>query len=147
MIQSGNVGVPGAPPASVPKAGWYRWIVCGLLFFATTVNYLDRQVLAVLKPSLEKQLGWNQIDYSNIMIVFQLAYALGLVLMGRFIDRVGVRKGFMLAVILWSVAAIAHGFVAYIPHTMAVHFDKASASGSFWYFILYGTVNVLPILP
>ncbi|MCX6909064.1 MAG: hypothetical protein NTY01_13620 [Verrucomicrobia bacterium] len=56
------------------SVGWYRWVVCGLLFVATTVNYLDRQVISVLKPVLEKEMGWNQIDYSNIVVCFQLAH-------------------------------------------------------------------------
>lgn len=87
-----------------------RWWICGLLFFATTINYIDRQVIGVLKPLLEKELGWNQIDYSNIVISFQAAYAVGLLVFGRVIDRIGVRFGFSLAVTFWSIAAIAHGW-------------------------------------
>src|SRR5271157_5140592 len=85
-----------------------RWIVCGLLFFAATINYMDRQVIALLKPALQSQLGWTEIGYSNIVLAFQVAYAAGLLLMGRVVDRLGTRRGFSLAVLLWSAAAIAH---------------------------------------
>jgi MFS transporter, ACS family, hexuronate transporter len=91
--------------------GWYRWIICALLFFATTINYMDRQVISVLKPTLQEQLGWSEIDYGNIVFCFQLAYAAGYLLGGRLMDRLGVRLGFSLAVVLWSVAAMAHGMV------------------------------------
>jgi ACS family hexuronate transporter-like MFS transporter len=92
--------------------GYYRWIICGLLFFATTVNYVDRQVIAVLKVPLEKQYAWSEIDYSNIVFAFQLAYAIGYLLAGRMMDWIGVRRGFTLAVALWSAAAMAHGLVS-----------------------------------
>ena len=121
------------------SVGWYRWVVCGLLFVATTVNYLDRQVISVLKPVLEKEMGWNQIDYSNIVVCFQLAYAIGLVMMGRFVDRIGVKIGFALAVFFWSIAAIAHGFVAYIPHDWVLTLKKDSVGQSILIFLLYGT--------
>jgi ACS family hexuronate transporter-like MFS transporter len=86
----------------------YRWVICALLFFATTINYADRQVIGLLKQTLQSQVGWNEIDYSNVIFAFQLTYAVGLLLAGRVIDRLGTRKGFSLAVILWSVAAMAH---------------------------------------
>ena len=121
------------------SVGWYRWVVCGLLFIATTVNYVDRQVISVLKPVLEKEMGWNQIDYSNIVVCFQLAYAIGLVLMGRFVDRIGVKIGFALAVFFWSIAAIAHGLVVYIPHDWMLTLSKDSWGQSILIFFLYGT--------
>ena len=71
----------------------YRWRICALLFFATTINYIDRQVLGVLAPELQRVIGWNEIQYSNIVNAFQGAYALGLLLAGRFIDRAGTRMG------------------------------------------------------
>ena len=86
----------------------YRWIICALLFFATTVNYIDRAVLGILKPMLEKDLGWTQIEYGWIVTAFQLTYALGYVFAGRLIDRIGVRLGLLLSVSLWSVAGMAH---------------------------------------
>jgi len=87
-----------------------RWGICGLLFFATTINYVDRQVLSILKPTLQAEFGWREIDYSWIVMAFQLAYAMMMPLAGRLIDRIGTRLGYALAVIVWSVAAISHGF-------------------------------------
>src|SRR5271165_3250922 len=85
-----------------------RWSICGLLFFAATINYMDRQVIALLKPVLQGQLGWTEIGYSNIVLAFQVAYAVGLLLMGRVVDRLASRRGFSLAVLVWSAAAMAH---------------------------------------
>jgi len=89
----------------------YRWTICALLFFATTVNYVDRAVLGILKPVLEQAFGWTQIEYGNIVTAFQLAYALGYVFAGRVVDRIGVRLGFLSSVSLWSLAAMAHAAV------------------------------------
>ncbi|MDD4871741.1 MAG: MFS transporter [Kiritimatiellae bacterium] len=105
------------------KIGWYRWVICALLFFATTINYIDRQVLGVLKKTLVDDLGWNQIDYSNVVASFQTAYAIGLILMGRITDRIGVRLGLIVAVALWSLAAMAHGFVGYVPRAAVCTFS------------------------
>src|SRR5262245_28700988 len=85
--------------------GRFRWTVCALLFFATTINYVDRQVIGILKPTLQTTFGWSEIDYSDIVFAFQLAYAIGLVLAGRLMDRLGTKLGFALALIVWSVAA------------------------------------------
>jgi ACS family hexuronate transporter-like MFS transporter len=87
----------------------YRWVICALLFFATTINYMDRQVIGLLKPTLETSLGWNEIDYGHIVFAFSAAYALGYLVAGRVMDRIGVRLGFSLAVAVWSLAAAAHG--------------------------------------
>ena len=89
--------------------GRYRWIVCALLFFATTINYIDRQVLGILAPDLQKSIGWNEVEYGYIVTAFTGAYALGLLLTGRILDRIGTRLGFAIAVVLWSLAAMAHG--------------------------------------
>jgi len=86
----------------------FRWYVCGLLFFATTINYVDRQVLGLLKPVLERQLGWNEADYGWIVFAFQLAYALMMPLAGRLMDWAGTRLGYAVAVTLWSLAAMSH---------------------------------------
>ena len=94
------------------RVGNYRWIVCGLLFLAATINYIDRQVIGILKPTLQQQYGWSEIDYADIVFSFQLAYAIGLLLAGRFIDRVGTRIGFAVAVLVWSLAAMAHAEAA-----------------------------------
>jgi MFS transporter, ACS family, hexuronate transporter len=92
-------------------AGRWRWIICGLLFFATTFNYIDRQVISLLKPTLQQQLHWNELDYAHIILMFQLAYALGYLVMGPIIDRLGTRRGYTLAAIIWSFAAMAHAGV------------------------------------
>ncbi len=90
------------------RVGRYRWTICALLFFATTINYMDRQVLALLAPTLQKEIGWSEADYGAIVSWFTAAYAVGALTAGRLIDRIGVRKGFIGAIIVWSVAAMSH---------------------------------------
>lgn len=94
--------------AVVSKIKHLRWYICALLFFAATINYLDRQVIGILKPTLQEEFGWTEIDYSNIVFWFQTAYAAGLLLVGRVMDWLGTRKGFSWAVIVWSIAAAGH---------------------------------------
>ena len=86
----------------------FRWVVCALLLFGATVNYMDRQILGVFKTTLQHDLGWNEIDYSNVVAFFQGAYAIGMLCMGWLIDRLGTRRGYTLAMIFWSVASMAH---------------------------------------
>jgi MFS transporter, ACS family, hexuronate transporter len=88
--------------------GKYRWTICGLVFFATTINYLDRSVISLLKPFLEKEFSWKETDYSHIVISFQLAYAIGMIGVGRFIDKVGTKTGYAVSTLVWSLAAMAH---------------------------------------
>src|SRR6188474_2701342 len=108
-------------PAPAARAGYFRWTICGLLFLASTINYVDRQVIGLLKPTLQQQFGWSEIDYADIVFSFQLAYAIGFVFAGRVIDRVGTRMGFALALAIWSAAAIAHAFATAIgPGVAAV---------------------------
>jgi MFS transporter, ACS family, hexuronate transporter len=95
-----------------PAGGSFRWIVCALLFFAATINYIDRQVIGILKPTLQKEFGWSEIDYADIVFAFQLAYAIGLLLAGGLMDRLGARRGFVLAIVVWSLAAMAHAEAA-----------------------------------
>jgi len=90
----------------------FRWVICALLLFGTTKNYMDRQVIGVLKTTLQHDLGWNEIDYGNLVFAFQAAYALGMLLMGRLMDRLGTRLGYALAMTLWSLASIAHGMTS-----------------------------------
>ncbi len=90
------------------KIPGFRWTVCGLIFAATTINYMDRQVLGLLAPTLEKSLGWSEMEYARIVMAFQAAYALGLLGFGRIIDRIGTRHGYALSIFAWSVAAMAH---------------------------------------
>lgn len=90
-------------------AGYFRWVICALLFFATTINYIDRQVIGILKPTLMHDLKWDQQTYANVVFWFQAAYAIGLLLAGGLIDRLGTKIGYALALVVWSVAAILHG--------------------------------------
>src|SRR5579875_3108321 len=87
----------------------YRWRICALLFFATVIAYVDRGVIGYLEKFLEKVIGWNSVQYSDITAGFQAAYAIGLVSAGRLTDRLGTRKGFAFAITLWSVAAMLPG--------------------------------------
>lgn len=91
--------------------GSYRWTICSLVFFATTINYLDRAVISLLKSNLETEFRWTETDYSNIVIAFQLSYALGMLGIGRLIDKLGTKLGYALSITLWSVAAIGHALV------------------------------------
>ena len=90
--------------AAAPTIGRYRWRICTLLFFVTTLIYLERQVLGVLAPELERVIGWDEIQYGNIVMAFQMAYALGMLLSGRFLDVVGPRIGYALAIAVWTLA-------------------------------------------
>lgn len=87
-----------------------RWWICALLFFATTINYIDRQVFAILAPQLQTEIGWTEIEYGYIVTAFQLFYAIGLLLVGKWIDFLGTKKGFILSIIVWSLAAMSHAF-------------------------------------
>ena len=88
--------------------GTYRWTICSLLFFATTINYLDRSVISLLKPYLEVQFKWTEGDYSYIVMAFQVSYGVGMIFIGRFIDRVGTKLGYALSTLAWSLAAMGH---------------------------------------
>lgn len=95
---------------NMEKTGNYRWTICALLFFATTINYLDRQVLSLLAPDLSKEFSWSNTDYANITAVFQFSYAISMLFAGRFIDKLGTKRGFTWAIVIWSLAAIMHAF-------------------------------------
>ena len=90
--------------------GKYRWRVVALLFFATTISYLDRQVIALLKPTLEKEFNWTESDYSNLVMAFQAAYAVGLMIFGGVIDKIGTKLGYAIAVAWWSTAGVLTAF-------------------------------------
>ena len=112
--------------------GRVRWLVCALLFFAASVNYMDRQVIGLLKPTLQVQLGWTEEGYSNIVVAFQLAYGASLLFIGKLIDRIGTRKGFSLAVLFWSVSAMAHAAATSVFQFAIARFSLGvGESGSF----------------
>src|SRR5260370_39699198 len=104
------------------QVGRFRWVICALLLFGTTKNYMDRQLIGVLKGTLQHDLGWSEIDYSNLVTSFQAAYALGLLLVGRLIDSVGTRIGYALAMACWSLASMAHGMVSSLGGFIAARF-------------------------
>jgi ACS family hexuronate transporter-like MFS transporter len=93
------------------KISNYRWRICSLVFFATTINYLDRAVISLLKSNLEKEFHWTETDYSNIVVAFQISYALGMLGAGNLIDKIGTKLGYAITAALWSVAAVAHALV------------------------------------
>ncbi|MFL6275416.1 MAG: MFS transporter [Blastocatellia bacterium] len=100
--------IPSTVAAEVaPRTGQYRWMICALLFFATTINYVDRQVIGILAKDLQAAIGWSEIDYGNIVAAFNGAYALGLLVSGRLIDKFGSKVGYALAIIVWSLAGMA----------------------------------------
>lgn len=88
-----------------------RYIILGLLFFATTINYIDRQVIGILKPHIESDLGWSEMDYGLIVMAFQIAYAVGLLITGVMLDRFGTRIGYAIAIFVWSIAGMMHAAV------------------------------------
>src|SRR5262245_59005689 len=98
------------------RTSHYRWFVCALLFVATTINIIDRQVIGILKPMFVEKFGWtDERIYSSIVFSFQFAYALGFIFAGRVMDALGVRRGLALAIIVWSLAAMMHGAAAWLP--------------------------------
>ncbi len=115
---------------AVARAGYFRWVICALLLLGTTKNYMDRQILGVLKTTLQHDLGWNDIDYGNIVLAFQIAYALGLLFLGRLIDRIGTRAGYAAAMIFWSIAsmghALAHTLGGFIAARFALGFGESA---------------------
>lgn len=108
-LASGKVG--DEMPRGTPR-GRVRWTVCAMLFAATSINYMDRQVIAILKPTLEHSIGLTEIQYGYIVNAFQIAYAVGLLAAGKFIDKFGTRIGYMLVMAVWSLAAMGHAFAS-----------------------------------
>ncbi len=102
------MAMPRAMEATAPaeRIGKFRWTICGLLFLAATINYIDRQVIGILKPTLQAQFGWTEIDYGDIVFAFQMAYAIGYLFAGRVMDLLGIKRGFALALTIWSLAAM-----------------------------------------
>ena len=130
--------------AAIPeRTGRYRWAIIGLLFFATTVNYIDRTMLGLLAPTLQTELNWNEDDYGNIVTAFQAAYALGFLFMGYVIDRFGPKIGYSIAITIWTVGHVAHGFGGSVASFMAAravlgigeagHFPAVVRASSEWF--------------
>jgi MFS transporter, ACS family, hexuronate transporter len=127
----------------VQKAGKYRWTIVALLFFATTVNYIDRTMLGLLKPDLAKEFNWSEDDYGNIVTAFQAAYAFGFLIFGRIIDKLGPKIGYSIAIIIWTIGHVAHGFSSTILSFMASrmvlgigeagHFPTVVRASSEWF--------------
>jgi MFS transporter, ACS family, aldohexuronate transporter len=117
-------------PKSLLKVGNFRWVICGLLLFGTTKNYMDRNVLGVLNVTLQHTLGWNEIDYSNLVVLFQGAYAAGMLVMGWVIDKLGTRLGYSLAMVFWSLAsmgtALGGSFRSFAISRVALGFGEAA---------------------
>ena len=108
VVQADSPAQPITVSSVRAKVGNYRWTICALLFFAATINYIDRQVIGILKPTLQTEIGWTEVGYSWVVFSFQAAYAIGFIFAGRLMDRIGTRKGFSLAIIFWSFAAMGH---------------------------------------
>jgi MFS transporter, ACS family, hexuronate transporter len=125
------------------RTGRYRWTIVALLFFATTVNYIDRTMLGLLKPDLAKEMGWTENDYGNIVTAFQAAYAIGFLIFGRIIDKLGPKIGYAIAIGVWTVGHVAHGFSSSIAAFMASrivlglgeagHFPSVVRASSEWF--------------
>lgn len=137
-----------AQPATAPgpiatKVGRYRWSIIALLFFATTVNYIDRTMLGLLAPTLGVELDWSENDYGNIVTAFQAAYALGFLFMGWMIDRFGPKIGYSIAIAIWTVGHVMHGFASSVVAFMAArivlgvgeagHFPSVVRASSEWF--------------
>src|SRR3546814_15083427 len=104
-----------APPevaGAAQRVGRYRWVICGLLFAATAINYVDRQMIGVLKPTLQEEFGWTEVDFAANVFWFQVAYAPGYISFGRVVDPVGARPGSALAILSWTISHMAPGLAA-----------------------------------
>lgn len=129
--------------ASAGALGSYRWLICVMLFLATVINYMDRQILGLLAPMLQHDIGWTQLQYSRIVMVFSTAYALGLLLAGRLVDRLGIKLAYSISILFWSVAAMLHAAVASVGGFAAVrgllglgeggHFPAAIKTATEWF--------------
>ncbi len=114
------------------NVGRYRWVVVALLFAATAINYVDRQMIGVLKPTLTKEFGWNETDFSTIVFWFQAAYAIGYIGFGRIVDAFGARLGYTIAIVIWTISHMAHGLATGVTSFAAARFGLGiGESGNF----------------
>jgi len=118
----GLVEAKGTVSAKARAVGGFRWTICALLLFGVTKNYMDRQVLGILKDTLQHEFGWNEIDYGNLVMAFEGAYAIGMIVVGRAIDWLGTRIGYAWAMGLWSLASMAHGFASSLGGFLGARF-------------------------
>ncbi|MGY4495196.1 MFS transporter [Pseudomonas sp. TE3610] len=130
-----DIGPASRPQAHAPAktlTSRYRWTICALLFVAIGINYIDRQMIGILKPTLSAELKWSESDYASIVFWFQCAYAIGFLTFGRIIDKVGVRIGYAMAFTLWTIASIGHGLVQGVTQFAIARFALGfGESGSF----------------
>ena len=117
---------------SAHTGGRYRWVIVALLFMATAINYIDRQMIGVLKPTLRDEFGWSEADFASIVFWFQMAYAIGYVGFGRIVDRLGARLGYALAIVIWTISHMAHGLATGVASFAAARFGLGiGESGNF----------------
>jgi ACS family hexuronate transporter-like MFS transporter len=114
-----NLSEPVNAQAVAQSVGKYRWTICALLFFATTVNYLDRQVLSLLAPALSTEFGWSNTDYANIAAAFQFVYAISMLFAGRVVDKIGTKAAYVVAITIWSLGALLHAGSVPMGHAAA----------------------------
>ncbi|MHB8217029.1 MAG: MFS transporter [Candidatus Sulfotelmatobacter sp.] len=134
MTAFDNQTESGSSPGATPRTGLgrVRWTVCAMLFVATSINYMDRQVIAILKPTLEHSIGMTEVSYGYIVDAFQIAYAVGLLAAGRLIDKVGTRIGYMLVMTVWSLSAMGHALASTVlEFSFARFFLGLGESGNF----------------
>src|SRR5581483_10491613 len=112
----------GRAEAAAERVGRFRWVICALLFAATALNYVDRQIIGILQPTLAHRFHWSEVDYANIVFAFQLAYAAGYIVFGKLIDRIGARAGYALAVVIWTAAHIAHAWASSLTDFIIARF-------------------------
>ncbi|MET0180516.1 MAG: MFS transporter [Novosphingobium sp.] len=114
------------------RVGRYRWVIVAILFAATAINYIDRQMIGVLKPTLVAEFGWTETDFANIVFWFQLAYAIGYIGFGRIVDTIGARLGYTVAIVIWTISHMAHGLATGVTSFAAARFGLGiGESGNF----------------
>ena len=132
MEQAVAAQTQNGPAQGMSPGGRYRWVIVALLFSATAINYIDRQMIGVLKPTLREEFGWSEADFANIVFWFQLAYAIGYIGFGRIVDKVGARLGYAVALVIWTVSHMAHGLASGVASFAAARFGLGiGESGNF----------------
>ena len=127
-----NITGPNITGEASARAGRYRWVIVGLLFAATAINYIDRQMIGVLKPTLQAELGWSEGDFAAVVFWFQLAYAIGYISFGKVVDVIGARTGYAVAIIIWTISHMAHGLASSVTQFAMARFGLGiGESGNF----------------